>query len=199
MALEEILDNLDGLDEKYKDLYVENSDGKFEISIDGLKSALVKERAAKKELEKKVSSLSKKDTPDPTIDELQLELKQAQTTINDMKIHSKMKSAALAAGVDPDYVDDVVQLTKGGFKIDGDNVVGVDIDGSINNKTLDNFFKNEFKRNKPRFFVSSGRSGAGSHGSDDDGAPLSESGKIQKAIKDKNITELIKLKQSNIK
>jgi len=37
MALEETVDNLDGVDSKYKDLYVENSDGKFEVDISGTK------------------------------------------------------------------------------------------------------------------------------------------------------------------
>ena len=53
MALEEIIDTLDGVDERYKDLYIEGEDGKFKIDLSGLKSALAKERTLRKTLEKK--------------------------------------------------------------------------------------------------------------------------------------------------
>ena len=69
MALEEIIDSLEKVDEKYHDLYVENADGKFEVSIVGLKSALTKERLAKKELEKKLKVRDDNDG-DPDIEEL---------------------------------------------------------------------------------------------------------------------------------
>lgn len=197
MALEEIVDSLEKVDEKYHDLYVENQDGKFEVNIGGLKSALNKERLAKKELEKKLKT--KDDgTGDPDIEELKLELKSAKEAITNMKIHGKIKSAAIAAGIDPNYVDDVVQLTKSNFTIGDDGrVVSVDADGNVSQKSVDNFFKLDFKRSKPRYFLNSGKKGSGST-SDEDVIPLSFDGKLEKAIKGKDAKSLIKLKQSKL-
>lgn len=197
MPLDEILDNLDNVDERYKALYVENSDGKFEINIDGLKSALAKERQIKKELEKKLAKTKPVDD-DPDVDELKKELKTAKDTISNMKINSRIKSVAITSGIDPDYIDDVVVLTRSNFGLDDDgNVIGLDADGSPSGKTIDQFFKNDFKKNKPRYYVNSGRTGSGSFEGEVD-APVSYDGKMKKAIKDKNVSELIKLKQSKI-
>ena len=195
MPLEETIDTLDGIDEKYKDLYVENEDGKFEINITGLKSALTKERGLKKALERKVAALNTGDEPD--IEALKTELKTARDTINNMNIRGAVKSAAIKAGVDPEYVDDVMILTQNNFKLDetGD-IVMVDASGDPTGKTIDAFFKNDFKRSKPRYFVNTGRSGSGSHGSDV--LPTSYDGKLSKAIKDGNFAEVVKIKQSKI-
>jgi hypothetical protein len=196
MALEEVVDNLDKVDSKYIDLYIENSDGKFEVNITGLKSALNKERLAKKDLEKKLKDRSKDEEIDPDVNDLKMELKTAKDTITNMKINSKLKNAAISAGIDPNYVDDVIQLTKGNFTIGDDgNIVNIDADGNHIKRSIDNFFKIDFKNSKPRFFLNSGKKGTGSHESED-GIPLSFNGKIEKAIRTKNMTELIKLKQS---
>lgn len=62
MALKFILDSLDGLSEAQQALYVEK-DGKFHLDVDGLedtsglKSALDKERAARRDFEKKYGAL----------------------------------------------------------------------------------------------------------------------------------------------
>lgn len=195
MPLEETVDTLDGIDEKYQDLYVENEDGKFEINISGLKSALTKERGLKKALEKKVAALNGGDEPD--VEALKNELKTAKDTINNMNIRGTVKSAALKAGIDPEYVDDVMILTQSKFKVDetGD-IVMVGNDGEPNGKSIDAFFKNDFKRSKPRYFTGSGRQGSGSQGSDV--TPTSFDGKLNKAIKDGNFAEVVKLKQSKI-
>ena len=66
MALQLILENLDGIDDAQKQLYVER-DGKFHLDVDGvedttgLKSALEKERAARREFEKKYGALKNVD------------------------------------------------------------------------------------------------------------------------------------------
>jgi hypothetical protein len=195
MPLEETIDTLEGIDEKYKDLYIENDDGKFEINISGLKSALAKERGLKKALEKKVAALDVGDEPD--IESLKNELKAAKDTINNMNIRGTVKSAALKAGVDPEYVDDVMTLTQNKFKVDetGD-IIMVGNDGEPTGKSVDAFFKNDFKRSKPRYFNGSGRSGSGSHGSDV--TPTSFDGRINKAIQEGNFAEVVKLKQSKI-
>ena len=195
MPLEETVETLEGIDEKYVDLYVENEDGKFQIDISGLKSALVKERGLNKALKKKVADLDGGDEPD--VELLKTELNKAKDTINNMTIRGKVKSSAIKAGIDPEYVDDVITLTQGRFKLDetGDIVVVGD-DGEASGKSVDSFFRNDFKRNKPRYFTGSGRSGSGSQGSD--ALPTSYDGRLNKAIKDGNFAEVVKLKQSKI-
>ena len=195
MPLEETVDTLEGIDEQYKDLYVEGEDGKFKIDISGLKSALTKERGLKKALEKKVAALNTGDEPD--IEQLRTELKTAKDTINNMTVRGKVKSSAIKAGIDPEYIDDVIILTQGNFKLDetGDIVV-VGADGEATGKSVDNFFKNDFKRSKPRYFTGSGRNGSGSQGSD--ALPTSFDGRLNKAIKEGNFAEVVKLKQSKI-
>ena len=195
MPLEETVETLEGIDEKYVDLYVENEDGKFQIDISGLKSALVKERGLNKALKKKVADLDGGDEPD--VELLKTELNKAKDTINNMTIRGKVKSSAIKAGIDPEYVDDVITLTQGRFKLDetGDIVVVGD-DGEASGKSVDSFFRNDFKRNKPRYFTGSGRTGSGSQGSDV--MPTSYDGRLNKAIKDGNMAEVIRLKQSKI-
>lgn len=196
MALEETVDNLDGVDSKYKDLYVENSDGKFEVDISGLKSALTKERELKKAFEKKVTKLT--NVPDPDTDELKTQLKTAVDKISDMSIRGKVKTAAIKAGIDPDYVDDVVLLTKGKFKEDdAGDIISVDSSGTPTGRNVEAFFKNDFKKSKPRYFVSSGRKGTGAQSSDI--LPTTFDGKLTKAIKAGDVSTLVKLKQSKLK
>ena len=195
MALEEIIDTLDVVDEQYKDLYVEGSDGKFKIDISGLKSALAKERSLKKALEKKVAANSVGD--EPNTETLKNELKAAKDTIMNMTVKGTIKTSAIKAGVDPDYVDDVIALTQSKFKVDETGeVVMLDDNGEFTGKNVDSFFLNDFKKSKPRYFVGSGKSGSGSHGSEP--LPTSFDGKLNKAIKDRNFAEVVKLKQSKL-
>lgn len=195
MALEETIDTLDGIDEQYKDLYVEGSDGKFKIDISGLKSALTKERSLKKALEKKVAANSVGD--EPNTETLKNELKAAKDTIMNMTVKGTIKTAAIKAGVDPEYVDDVITLTHSKFKIDETGeMVMLDDNGESTGKNVDSFFLNDFKKSKPRYFVGSGKSGSGSHGSEP--LPTSFDGKLNKAIKDRNFAEVVKLKQSKL-
>ncbi len=195
MALEEIIDTLDVVDEQYKDLYVEGSDGKFKIDISGLKSALAKERSLKKALEKKVAANSIGD--EPNAEALKNELKAAKDTIMNMTVKGTIKTAAIKAGVDPDYVDDVIALTQSKFKVDETGeIVMLDDNGEFTGKNVDSFFINDFKKSKPRYFVGSGKSGSGSHGSEP--LPTSFDGKLNKAIKDRNFAEVVKLKQSKL-
>ena len=193
MALEEVVESLEGIDERYHDLYVEGEDGKFSINIDGLKSALSKERNKRKSLEKKVN---KNENSDVDID-LQAQLTEAQNTIKNMKINSILKSVALSSGIDADYVDDVITLTKGNFGLDEDgNVVIIDKDGEILDKSVDTYFKSDFKKSKPRYYVNSGKTGSGSNPNLGEPSNLSYQGKLQKAIENKDLSTLIHLKHN---
>ena len=66
MALKLTLDSLDGLDDGVKSLYAEK-DGKYRLDVEGiedtsgLKSALEKERTARRELEKRAKAALSED------------------------------------------------------------------------------------------------------------------------------------------
>lgn len=193
MALEEVVDTLEAIDERYQDLYTKNDEGKFEINISGLKSALTKERETRRKYEKELKNM---DNSDQTDEELKKQLESANSTIRNMKIDSVLRSRAVQSGIDKDYVDDVIALTKSNFGLDEDgHVVRVDKQGNPTGKKVEDFFDIEFKRNKPRFYNSSGKKGGGSSTNigDDISTPDSE---LQKAKKNKDLNKLINLKQN---
>ena len=196
MPLEEIVDSIDTIDDRYKDLYVKNSEGKFEINITGLKTALNSERATRKNLEKQLNT----STPgDDDVVTLQNELTKAKTTIKSIRLETKLKNVAIASGIDPDYVDDVISLTKGNFDLSEDNEVMVINDrGELLNKSVDSFFKSDFKKTKPRYYVTTNRTGGGMLPNSSGGVdqPLSVTGKIEKAIQEKDLRTLIHLKHN---
>lgn len=197
MALEENVASLEGIDEAYHDLYVENSEGTFDINISGLQSAIKKERLARKKLEKAVG---KKQEPAATDEELQNQLKEAQSTIKSMKVGGKVKSVALGAGIDPEYIDDVMSLTKGNFALDdAGSVVVIDADGEPTGQTVEKYFKTDYKKLKPRFYNGSGKSGSGSQGDLGNADPLSYNGQVKKALETKDTLKLINLKNKILK
>lgn len=193
MPLEEVVDSLEGIDEQYQDLYTKNQEGKYEINISGMKSALQKERDARKQYEKKLKDI---DGSSQTDEELKKQLESAQSTIKDMKIESTLKNSAVQSGIDKDYVDDVVALTKNNFNIDEEgDVVRVDNKGNPTGKKVEDFFEIEFKKSKPRFYNNSGRKGGGASADVGDNLGTPE-GELQKAKQSKDLNKLIKLKQN---
>lgn len=197
MPLEENVETLEGIDEAYHDLYVENQEGTFDIDISGLQSALKKERNARKKLEKKANT---KKEGDETDEELKNQLSEAQKTIKEMKVGGEIKNAALSAGIDPEYIDDVKALTKGNFELDDTgSVVMIDEDGEPTGKTADKYFKTDYKKLKPRFYNSTNKTGSGSRGDLTNADPRSYEGQLKKAKETKNTLDIIKLKQKNLK
>lgn len=191
MPLEEVVTSLEGISDEYRDLYVEQSDGSFKVDISGLKSAVQQERKLRKAAEKK----GKTEDTSPDLDEVKKQLDAANTIIKDMKIGSQMKAAALSAGVHPEYLDDVISLTKGNFGLDeSGSVVHMGSDGEPSGISADKFFTNNFKKNKPIFFTNSGRQGSGAQNSDSS-YPLSDTAKLEKAIKSGDTKSIIALKQ----
>lgn len=93
MSLKAILDNLDGLSDEVKGFYEAGDDGKYRLKVDGLedssglKSALQKERDARKALEKAKSEDSSK------VSELERKLQEAE----DEKLKAEGKTQELAA------------------------------------------------------------------------------------------------------
>jgi len=197
MPLEETVESLEGISEEYHDLYVQQEDGKFKIDISGLKSAVQKERNLRKKAEKQ-STKNVDSTPD--FDEVKNKLEEAEKTIKNMKITSELKSAAVTAGVHPEYVDDVLALTKGNFELDEDgSVVHMDAGGEPSGLDAVKFFNNKFKQTKPIYYVNTGRKGGGAQQNLNDGSPLSQEGRERRAIENKNATELVNLRMSKIK
>lgn len=197
MALEEVVDSLEGISEEYKDLYVKGDDGKFKIDIGGLKSAVQKERNLRKTLEKKIL---KKDDNTPDVDKVVKELETAKKEIRQMRIGSKVKNTALSAGVDADYVDDVIALTQHNFDLDDEgNVVHLGDDKQPSGLSVEKFFNTSFKTAKPRFYISTGRKGSGAQTDLSNVNPLSHEGKLQKARESGDIKSIIDLKMSKIK
>lgn len=195
MPLEETVDSLEGISDEYRDLYVQQEDGKFQIDISGLKSAVQKERTLRKKAEK-AAEKNLDDIPD--VAEMTVELEKAQNTIKEMKISSKVRAAALEAGVAPDAVDDVLVLTKNIFVIEDDGGISVlDADGEPSGKSVEKFFKNDFRSSKPRYYANTGRSGSGAQQSFD-GQPLSREGRIRKAIDNQDTQMLVNEKMSKI-
>lgn len=164
MPLNETVDSLDGVDERYHGLYVEK-DGKFEIDISGLQSALTKERDEKKLLQKEASDLRKtlksSKSADEMVNDLKNQLEQRDAKIVDITMKNEIRKAALNNGISKDYVDDVVELTKGRFSMDGDRVVVLDRNGDPTNSSLNTFFSGEFKKGKPRFYDGDRMEGSG--------------------------------------
>lgn len=79
MALKPVVDSLDDVEENVRDLYVEGDDGKFHLDLEGqlysdddianLKSALDKERKARREADKKVKAVAASSLTDEERDE----------------------------------------------------------------------------------------------------------------------------------
>lgn len=196
MALEPIIDSIDGIDDQYKDLYVKNTEGKFEINITGLKTALNNERIARKKLEKQLNT---SNTPDDDVTTLQSKLTEANNTIKKIKLNTQLKNVAISSGIDPDYVDDVISLTKGNFDLSEDGeVIVINNKGEVINKSVDSFFKSDFKKTKPRYYVTTNRTGGGMLPNSSGGVnqPLSVTNKIEKAIQEKDLRTLIHLKHN---
>lgn len=86
----------------------------------------------------------------------------AETKIRNMVIDTRVRSAALKAGVLADDLDDVVTLTRARFDLDDtEKVVVLDADGEPSMMSVEKFFAEEFKKAKPKFYAGSGASGSG--------------------------------------
>jgi hypothetical protein len=78
------------------------------------------------------------------------------------KLTDKVRAAALAAGVIPEDIDDVLTITSNRFRLgEKDQIVILDKDGDESSLTLDKYFGEEFKAQKPKFYAASGAGGSG--------------------------------------
>lgn len=149
--------------EKYKDIDPE----KARAALDALEKAEEKklkdkgafdellkaeQEKARKALEAKTTELGARDTQ---ITELGKQLRK-------FKLDDKVRAAALKAGVLPDDLEDVMQLTAKNFDLgDDDPPVVLGTDGKPSSATLETFFGETFKTAKPKFYAPTGAGGSG--------------------------------------
>lgn len=78
-------------------------------------------------------------------------------------LDDKIRRAVIKAGVFADDVDDVLVLTRGRFSLDDNfNVVVKDDSGNASETTVDAYFSEAFKKQKPKFYQGTNASGSGS-------------------------------------
>lgn len=192
MAVYEILDSLEGIDEAEHAKF-EEIDGKFRREVEvpdvsKMKSALQKERDAAKALNEKLakfkdvdpekyaellkekedlaqSSMTEKERHESALkkknDEIEALKKNAkdreldlQNQLNTFHLDEKTSKAALAAGVDPKDIDDVLLLTKRYRQLDDKGrIIVLDEDGDPTGQTLKDFFEKDFKQKKPKYYA----------------------------------------------
>lgn len=192
MAVYEILENLDGIDEADHANF-EEIDGKFRREVEvpdvsKMKSALQKERDAVKELNEKLakykdvdpekyaelleekerlsqSSMTEKERHESALkkknDEIEALKKDSATRekkltdqLNTFHLDEKTTKAALAAGVNPEMMEDVLVVTKRYRQLDDKGkIVVLDKDGDPTGQSLKEFFEKDFKQNKPVYYT----------------------------------------------
>ncbi len=92
----------------------------------------------------------------------QQQLEKLTGELTRFKLTDKVRAAALAAGVIPEDIEDVLTLTSPRFKLgDKDQIVVLDKDGDESTLTLEKYFGEEFKTQRPKFYTASGAGGSG--------------------------------------
>ncbi len=218
MAYLEILDNLDNVADDQKKEYTEVN-GKFQRDVEmpdinGLKTALQKERDAVKEYDRKLAlykdvdpekyaellrdkenGLSELERYENAIKKQKKELdtlkteyeakeKASATKLQKFHADKEARSAALAAGVIPEDIDDVLILTKDIRSMDDDGkIILLDADGDPTSKTLKEYFEKDFKELKPKYYpgIAGGGGATGGKGVTGDWHKLSPRERINQA------------------
>ena len=151
--------------------------------VSGLKTALQKERDAAKELDKKLAlykdvdpekyaellkakedGLTELERYDNAIKKQKKEIdalktsheaKEKDSAAKLQKFHADREArvAALAAGVIPEDIDDVLILTREIRSMDDDGkIILLDADGDPTGRTLKEYFEKDFKELKPKYY-----------------------------------------------
>ncbi len=112
---------------------------------------------------------------DPVVKENQ-SLKERAQELNDLKLDIAIRDACAKAKVTPEDVEDVAALVKAKGRIKLDEKTGkpvvYDADGDPTGMTVEKFFAETFKAEKPRYYQPAGGSGGGSNG----GNPIRKGG-----------------------
>jgi hypothetical protein len=90
-------------------------------------------------------------------------IKELQGRIRKFMLEDNVKAAALKSGVVKDLIDDVVVVTANRFKLDANEKIQViDKDGETPlDITVDSFFSDVFKSQRPQYYAGSGAGGSG--------------------------------------
>ncbi len=88
-------------------------------------------------------------------------IKGLKSALTGVQLDALVETAALASGVNPKRVSDVMKVTKGQFELDEDGEpVVLDDDGHPTGKTLAKWFGGSFKDDRPWFFDATGSTGS---------------------------------------
>lgn len=90
------------------------------------------------------------------------QVKDLSSRLRTHTLTNKVKEAALRNGVIAEDIDDVLAITANRFDLDDkERIVVRDAEGDSTTLTLDNFFGDLFKTQKPKFYQASGAAGSG--------------------------------------
>ena len=106
------------------------------------------------EKERYENALKKRDAEVMRIkEESALKEKDLTGKLHKFHLDREARAAALAAGVIPGDIDDVLLLTAANRSLDDEgNIIVVDKDGDPLSKTLQEFYETDFKAAKPKYF-----------------------------------------------
>ncbi|HEX8772591.1 MAG TPA: hypothetical protein VF735_03230 [Pyrinomonadaceae bacterium] len=94
--------------------------------------------------------------------ELKKQLAERDSRLDGYELISPVRDAALKAGVLADDIEDVLKITSHRFRLnDKRQPVVLDKEGDESSMTLDRFWGEEFKSQKPKFYGASGAGGSG--------------------------------------
>jgi len=192
----ELLDEVNDLSEvgsEWQGLYTQADNGIWRLGkpedTSGLKSALSKEREARKKLEK---DMRKVDNPDEELKALRSEVETLKTEKIENGVKKTLRMDALKAGVKEEHVNDVVSLTRGLFNINDDGEIATE-DG----KSPAKFFSGQYKKDRPVFYKGPGKSGSAAFASLGKRHPKGDDELFEEARKNNDLETMVMLKNKN--
>jgi len=164
------VDTLDAVPEPLRPFY-EEREGKFVLPVQvddptPLKEALRKEREAHREARRKLEALERKLRPmteaeveDPRIVALRKELEELRRERDEIeaarqreRVQYSLKEWALAAGVAPAHVNNLLKLLDGRYELRGADIVFLDADGTPVADDPATFFGKRLQKEFPFFY-----------------------------------------------
>jgi hypothetical protein len=94
--------------------------------------------------------------------EYEKKLAEKDNTLKRLVLDEKVRNAALKANIRPDRVEKTLKLTESNFAMDENGDIRIlDDFGAETSDSLDDFFKNTFKKEMPEFYLGSEATGSG--------------------------------------
>jgi len=156
MELADQVTDLSEVSSEWQALYKQEGDGwvlKGPEDTSGLKSALAKEREARKKLEKKMKNTQ---DPDEELETLRSAVEEYKTKERERGIKDTLRAAAIKSGIREEHIDKVITLTRSQFVVTEDGGIATE-DG----KSAERFFSGAYKKAEPIFYKGPGKSGSG--------------------------------------